>query len=55
MSRQTDEIPAVWKNNMSFMTVISRCNGRIKNPFALDGHNYQWDDLDERRGRKRKQ
>lgn len=42
------------KNNMSFMTVISRCNGKVKKPFALDGHNYQWDDLDEKKGRKKK-
>ena len=42
------------KNNMSFMAVVKRCNGKIKNPFALDGHDYRWDDLDERKGRRKK-
>ena len=43
------------KNHMSYQTVLDRCNGKVKNPFALDGYDYRWDDLDEKRGRKRKQ
>lgn len=27
-------------NHMSYQTVLDRCNGKIKNPFALDGHDY---------------
>ncbi len=30
-------------NHMSYQSVIDRCNGKVKKPFALDGHNYQWD------------
>ena len=35
---------AARKNNMSYQTVIDRCNGRVKKPFALDGHTYVWED-----------
>ena len=31
-------------NHMSYQTVIDRCNGKIKKPFALDGHNYQYEE-----------
>lgn len=27
-------------NHMSYQTVLDRCNRKVKNPFALDGHNY---------------
>lgn len=30
-------------NHMSYQTVLDRCNGKVKNPFALDGHNYVFD------------
>lgn len=30
-------------NHMSYQTVLDRCHGKVKNPFALDGHNYQFD------------
>jgi hypothetical protein len=30
-------------NHMSYQAVLDRCNGKVKNPFALDGHNYQFD------------
>lgn len=30
-------------NHMSYQAVIDRCIGRVKNPYALDGHNYQYD------------
>ena len=40
-------------NHMSYQTVLDRCNGKVKNPLALDGHNYAWDDVPEGRpGRK---
>ena len=30
-------------NHMSYQTVLDRCNGRVKKPFALDGHTYRFD------------
>ena len=30
-------------NNMSYQTVLDRCNNKVKKPFELDGHNYQFD------------
>lgn len=30
-------------NYVSYQTVMDRCNGKVKNPFALDGYSYQWD------------
>ena len=30
-------------NHMSYQTVLDRCNGKVKKPFALDGHNYVFD------------
>lgn len=35
---------AARKNHMSYQTVMNRCNGRVKKPFALDGHTYMWED-----------
>ena len=41
------------KNFMSYQTVMDRCNGKVKNRLALDGHDYAWDDAPEGRpGRK---
>jgi len=34
---------AARQNNMSYQTVLDRCNNKIKRPFELDGHNYQFD------------
>lgn len=34
---------AARKNNMSYQTVLDRCHNRVKNPFALDGHTYQFE------------
>jgi hypothetical protein len=31
-------------NHMSYQTVLDRCNGKVKKPFALDGHNYIFSD-----------
>lgn len=31
-------------NHMSYQTVLDRCNGKIKKPFALDGHTYAFDE-----------
>ena len=31
-------------NHMSYQTVNDRCNGKVKNPFELDGTTYRWDD-----------
>lgn len=31
-------------NHMSYQTVLDRCNGKVKKPFALDGHNYIFDE-----------
>jgi hypothetical protein len=31
-------------NHMSYQTVLDRCNGRVKKPFALDGYNYVFDE-----------
>ena len=30
-------------NHMSYQTVLDRCHGRVKNPFALDGHTYKFE------------
>lgn len=35
---------AARRNHMSYQTVMDRCNGRVKKPYALDGHNYIWED-----------
>lgn len=32
------------KNNMSYQTVLDRCHGKVKDAFALDGHNYKFED-----------
>lgn len=31
-------------NYLSYQSVIDRCNGKVKKPFALDGFNYQYDE-----------
>ena len=31
-------------NHMSYQTVLDRCNGKVKKPFALDGYTYRFDD-----------
>lgn len=31
-------------NHMSYQTVLDRCNGKVKKPFALDGHTYIFDE-----------
>ena len=31
-------------NNMSYQTVLDRCNNRVKKPFELDNHNYVFSD-----------
>lgn len=31
-------------NHMSYQTVLDRCNGKVKRPFALDGTTYIWDE-----------
>lgn len=30
-------------NHMSYQAVLDRCNGKIKRPFALDGHTYRFE------------
>jgi len=30
-------------NHMSYQTVLDRCNGKVKKPFALDGHTYKFE------------
>ena len=30
-------------NHMSYQTIIDRCKGKVKKPFALDGHTYAYD------------
>lgn len=30
-------------NHMSYQTVLDRCNGKVKNSYALDGHNYRFE------------
>ena len=35
---------AARKEHMSYQTIIDRCHGRVKKPFALNGYNYQYDD-----------
>lgn len=34
---------AAKSNHMSYQTVLDRCNNKIKRPYELDGHNYQWE------------
>lgn len=34
---------AARENHMSYQTVLDRCNGKVKKPFALDGHTYQFE------------
>jgi len=34
---------AARQNHMSYQTVLDRCNNKVKKPFELDGHNYQFD------------
>lgn len=34
---------AARKNNMSYQTVLDRCHNRVRNPFALDGYTYRFD------------
>lgn len=31
-------------NHMSYQTILDRCNGKVKKPFALDGYNYLFDE-----------
>lgn len=35
---------AAKKNYMSYQTVIDRCDGKCKSPFAPDGYAYAWED-----------
>lgn len=30
-------------NHMSYQAVLDRCNGKVKNPYALDGYNYRFE------------
>lgn len=30
--------------HMSYQAVIDRCHGKVKNPYALNGYNYQYDE-----------
>ncbi|MBQ7346059.1 MAG: hypothetical protein IJW45_08380 [Oscillospiraceae bacterium] len=30
-------------NHMSYQAVLDRCNGKVKKPYALDGHTYRFD------------
>lgn len=34
---------AARQNHMSYQTVLDRCNGKVKRPFALDGFTYAFD------------
>lgn len=34
---------AARQNNMSYQAVLDRCHNKVKNPFALDGHTYQFE------------
>lgn len=34
---------AARQNNMSYQTVLDRCHGKVKNPYALDGHTYRFE------------
>lgn len=40
-------------NHMSYQTVLDRCNGKVKNPYALDGYTYRFED--QKTGRKKKE
>lgn len=31
-------------NHMSYQAVLDRCNGKVKKPYELDGHTYQFED-----------
>lgn len=35
------------QNHMSYQTVLDRCNHRVKQPYRLDGFNYEWDAMDD--------
>ena len=35
---------AAKENHMSYQTVLDRCNDKVKQPYALDGHTYIFDD-----------
>lgn len=35
---------AARENFVSYQTVMNRCNGKVKNEFALDGYSFRWDD-----------
>ena len=35
---------AARENFMSYQTVMDRCNGKVKGPFAPDGYAYAWED-----------
>ena len=35
---------AAAKNYMSYQAVLDRCHGKIKNPYALDGYTYRFED-----------
>lgn len=39
-------------NYINYQSVMDRCNGKVKNEFALDGYSYRWDDGDERKARR---
>lgn len=43
---------AARNNNMSYQTVLDRCNGKVKNEYALDGYTYRFEDS---AGRPRKE
>ena len=42
--RYRDRKEAARANHMSYQTVLDRCNGKVKKPFALDGTTYVFDD-----------
>lgn len=35
-------------NHMSYQTVLDRCNRKVRNEYALDGHTYRFEDEDGR-------
>lgn len=41
-------------NYLSYQAILNRCNNKVKDPFLLDGYNYQWDDIDYWKRRRRK-
>ncbi len=36
---------AVKANHMSYQTVLDRCHGKVKDPFALDGFTCRFEDM----------